>query len=446
VQPDDGATLTTDPTLRWQPVRGADRYRVYIFQGATAYSYAYTNYTCYSPYAYASGSRRTLPNGDYSWTVEAYSGNTLLTTSGTRTFSKASGFGLLAPSDGGASVADPALGWQALGGANKYKVLISKGGQSTAYATSYYTSYTPYAYGTGSVKTLPDGAYDWWVEAYNDSTLLTTSGTRSFIRASSLTLVEPAEGQTLAGDPTLRWQAVRGANKYKLLISKDGSLYGYATTYYTAYTPYYYASGSVETLANGSYSWRVEAYLDSTLITTSPTRAFTVSAGAPTATPTPTATGTKTPVPTATPSSPDGFEADNGCAEAKEVIPGGLPQTHNFHVWGDQDWVRFNATAGKSYVVQTSNSGPKADPVLLLYNVCDSPSLDGADNAFGSDLSVEWNAEEGGWYYLKLQQHDADVYGSGTNYDLSVTVDATPPGAPRNVRCASVSLDTIAVQ
>ena len=150
------------------------------------------------------------------------------------------------------------------------------------------------------------------------------------------------------------------------------------------------------------------------------TRTFTpMPTATRTFTPAPTPTRTFTPGPTAThtatPFPADAFENDNSCAAASTLATDGSIQTHNFHVAGDQDWVQFSAVAGKTYVIETSNVGPRSDTMAFLYHACAAPPLGADDDAFSSSVSIEWNCSQSGTYYLKLQQHDADIFGTGTS-------------------------------
>ena len=168
-------------------------------------------------------------------------------------------------------------------------------------------------------------------------------------------------------------------------------------------------------------------------------------------TPTPTRTGTATATvtPTATAGPPgDAYEDDNTCATAKAIVIDGSTQTHTFHVPGDQDWVKFTAPARRTYILEASNTGANADPVVLVYNICNATQspLDGEDNPFGPSLRLEWDGTAGVTYYIKLMQHDPSVAGAGTNYDVTVSGDVAQPEAPAFPRCAAKSGTTLALQ
>jgi hypothetical protein len=178
--------------------------------------------------------------------------------------------------------------------------------------------------------------------------------------------------------------------------------------------------------------------------TSTPTRTLTPT---PTKTSTSTPTRTRTPTPTVTPTGlGDAYEDDDSCVRASTIPTDGTPQTHTFHDEGDPDWVKFTAMTNKTYVIETSNVGPRSDAVLSLYDACEAPPLAAEDNAFAPTVRLEWDATQSGTYYLKLQQHDTTIYGDDTYYDLSVTVDTLPPSPPRNPRCAAINPTTLGLQ
>ena len=283
--PANGSTLTSDPNLKWACRQDATRYRVLIYKSGTLYSSLYTDYTAYTPYNSTSSStdKPTLPNGSYTWKVEAYQGSTKIDTSSSWSFTKSATFSLLGPANTSTQVNDPLFSWGSLRGASRYKVSIYQ--DSTLYDYLYidYPSYTPYNSGASSTDkyTLPNDTYTWKVEAYQGSTLLVTSASWSFTKAASLNLTSPADGTVHTVDPTLTWGAVRGAARYRVLIYKDSSVYASAYTNYASYVLYNDPGSSIdkETLPDNEYTWKIEAYAaDNKLITTSATRTFTKAA------------------------------------------------------------------------------------------------------------------------------------------------------------------------
>lgn len=168
----------------------------------------------------------------------------------------------------------------------------------------------------------------------------------------------------------------------------------------------------------------------------------------PTHTPTPqgTPTFTPTPTPTTNAADADAFEVDDACAQAQPIATDGAPQQHTFHSASDVDWVRFTAQANRTYILQIENVGPKADAVVFLYDSCADAPAAADNNAFGSTVTIEWDATRNGDYFIQLRQFDPALFGADANYRISVRVDQTPPSAPTNPRCITINATTLAVQ
>ncbi|MFO7632929.1 MAG: fibronectin type III domain-containing protein [Caldilinea sp.] len=143
---------------------------------------------------------------------------------------------------------------------------------------------------------------------------------------------------------------------------------------------------------------------------------------------------------------PDAFENDDLCSRAENIATDGAPQRRTFHYEGDQDWVRFTAQANKSYVIEVTGVGSRADPVIFLYDTCGSAPGSFESNAFGNSVRLVWNATRNGAYYIQLRQFDPAAFGANTEYDLRVTLDTTPPSPPINLRCLSIDQNTLAIQ
>ena len=132
----------------------------------------------------------------------------------------------------------------------------------------------------------------------------------------------------------------------------------------------------------------------------------------------------------------DGYEADNTCALAKSIAADGTLQTHNFHVAGDEDWIKFTAQALKTYVIEVDNVGDNVDALVMIYTQCSQPAVFADGNAFGPTIHIEWDAPAAGPVYLQVMQNDPAIFGANTNYDLSVAADTTPPAPPSSLRAA----------
>jgi hypothetical protein len=164
-------------------------------------------------------------------------------------------------------------------GAADYRLIVSEDPDFSPYYDYVYTDYvsfTPYA--AGQQTAYPNGTYYWEVEARDSvGTVIATSAARSFTKQMTLALIAPADGATLATDPTFQWTRVVGARDYRLLVSKEPDFspyYDYVYTDYVSFTPY--AAGQQTAYPNGTYYWKVEARdHGGIVIVTSAARSFT---------------------------------------------------------------------------------------------------------------------------------------------------------------------------
>ncbi len=280
VSPANGAVLDKVEPFVWKCLPNATRYRLLVYRATLGqFTYADTPYTSYTP-------GDAFPNDSYSWRVEAYNDSTLIGTSETRQLTLTAAFDLVQPADAALVTGDPVFSWRSLTGATTYKLSLYQDGTQIATASSERENVV--------ITGLKNGAYTWDVTAYGGSALLARStSTRGFTKNTVFDLTSPPSGSIHATAPNFEWQPRPDADHYRILVFKDGVIYTYAMTDYTAYTPYHHAAGSKDALPDGSYTWRVEAYdADSKLLDQSiSTWSFTIGQGAtPTPTPTPTAT------------------------------------------------------------------------------------------------------------------------------------------------------------
>jgi hypothetical protein len=144
----------------------------------------------------------------------------------------------------------------------------------------------------------------------------------------------------------------------------------------------------------------------------------------PTPTSTRAASGVTPPaVPTAEPHepfAPDEWEPD-GSAEQARPLEVGAAQRHNLHVGDDSDWLYFEARAGQTYVVETSELGRKVDTVIYLFDGQGNQLAfddDGADEFLASRLW--WTAREDGSLYVMVRGLGDTEAGRGTEYTVSL--------------------------
>jgi hypothetical protein len=115
-------------------------------------------------------------------------------------------------------------------------------------------------------------------------------------------------------------------------------------------------------------------------------------------------------------------EPNNACVTAADIAVDAAPQVHSFCQVSDDDWVRFQTTAGSTYIISATNVGVNADAQLSLCTLCDaSPVLTDGQR-------LEYIALTDGVAYVRAQNLNPATYGPGTEYKLQVVwvSDCTP--------------------
>jgi hypothetical protein len=115
---------------------------------------------------------------------------------------------------------------------------------------------------------------------------------------------------------------------------------------------------------------------------------------------------------------PDSYELDDTMNNAT-TISIGVPQHHNFHRPGDEDWIRFYAVAGKTYNISTFNLGENSDTYIYLYD-SEGNLIAYNDDFIGVASRIEWTCQESGYYYVKVRHYNSAIYGSGTEYWIEI--------------------------
>jgi hypothetical protein len=117
----------------------------------------------------------------------------------------------------------------------------------------------------------------------------------------------------------------------------------------------------------------------------------------------------------------DPFEVDDVCSSSSWLMEG-VTQTHSLCPKGtvpDQDWVKFTAVAGVTYTIDALNLEAHADPLLYLYESCDSLYQ------FGMGPHIAWQAPTSGVYYVQVE-HRQPPHGPLAGYDLVMSTGGGP--------------------
>ncbi len=229
-QSDNSTNQSLTPTLSWNAVTGADSYKVQVSEdagfatliinqsGVTETSFAVIELSNDTQYYWRVLSTNSA--GDSNWSTP-FNFTTLPTIAGVPL--------LVSPSDNATNESlNPTLSWNAVTGADSYKVQVSEdagfatfiidqsGVTVTTLNITGLSNNTQYYWRVLATNSAGDSN---WSEVFNFTTLPTIAGVP--------VLTSPSDNSTNQSlTPTLSWNAVTGADSYKVQVSDDA---GFAT-------------------------------------------------------------------------------------------------------------------------------------------------------------------------------------------------------------------------
>jgi hypothetical protein len=280
--PADKATLNASPTFTWSASSNADKYVVHLLNtasGVETLSPALTT-TSYTP--------STIPNGTYSWYVQAFAAcdTSRPAASSVRTFSIAPAAGTC-PTDAPVISSPPngtvnttgsiRFAWSGTTGATTVELLVSADSGQTFNVRSSVSG----SAGSTSLGSLQPGAYLWYLRVtYPSPCAQVNSARQSFTVAGSAescpanpgtpSLAAPADGTANVSSPvTFQWSGVSGAKGYSVVATVNGG-----TRYVVGATT---STSLTATVPQGTIAWNVIAgFGDNCATTVSRTSTFTV--------------------------------------------------------------------------------------------------------------------------------------------------------------------------
>ena len=120
----------------------------------------------------------------------------------------------------------------------------------------------------------------------------------------------------------------------------------------------------------------------------------------------------------------DRYETDDTFDRATSINTDGSQQTHSIHRPGDEDWVKFSATSGRRYIIETLNLTGGADTFIgLFWNNGGHPWLIESNDDGNPDYAsrIEWSATDSGTFYVKIRNYDENYGSENTTYDVRIT-------------------------
>jgi hypothetical protein len=119
---------------------------------------------------------------------------------------------------------------------------------------------------------------------------------------------------------------------------------------------------------------------------------------------------------------PDSYEEDDIYNQASIIVLNDdLPQSHNFHYVGDEDWVKFYGLSGQIYKIKSSNASIVCDPIIEVFDgngtIISAGPVD--NGGAGENESPEWICPEEGVYYARITNANSN-FGENVKYELKV--------------------------
>ena len=273
-----GTINDTTPTYTWSKISSATNYQFQVYKGSS-YVYAYT--VSASTYCGSTNCSVTptpvLSAGSYQWRIRAYIGGTWQEFSSYKAFTLAATPTTISPS-GNISDTTPTYTWSKVSGATNYQYQLYKG---SSYVYGYTVSSS--ACGTSTCSSTPTpklshGAYQWRVRAYVGGAWQPLSAFKAFS-----VIVIPSTGTptgTISDTtPTYLWSKISGATNYQYQLYK-GSTFVYSKTVSSSACGTSTCTNTPTTvLSNGSYQWRVRAYVNGAWQAFSAYKSFTLAIG-----------------------------------------------------------------------------------------------------------------------------------------------------------------------
>jgi len=99
----------------------------------------------------------------------------------------------------------------------------------------------------------------------------------------------------------------------------------------------------------------------------------------------------------------DPWEPDSTLALAKPISTDGAPQRHSFSSSADQDYIRFEAQAGRLYSIRTDSLSSGVDTQIELNSVAGTALDSNDDWASGKESGLTWTSALSAPYYVRIR-------------------------------------------
>lgn len=117
----------------------------------------------------------------------------------------------------------------------------------------------------------------------------------------------------------------------------------------------------------------------------------------------------------------DTYEEDDASTQAKDLALGAPQTNHNFCPSSDEDWVKFNVEANKTYVLQTENLGFASDTLLTLFAADGATQIaENDDYGYVRASRIVWKPSASGVNLARVRHHNIVANGPNTQYDIAL--------------------------
>ncbi|PXF17851.1 MAG: hypothetical protein CXX73_06035, partial [Methanobacteriota archaeon] len=137
----------------------------------------------------------------------------------------------------------------------------------------------------------------------------------------------------------------------------------------------------------------------------------------------------------------DAMEPDDSASAATWIETDGSTYHHTFYAAGDEDWSKFNGSAGVEYLIKTRGLSNGADTYLQVYDTDGATLLDSNDDESTSSVAsaIQFNASADATYYIRTNRStDAIPIGVYGDHDLTIYNINHPSVTPLSPSSGSV--------
>jgi predicted phage tail protein len=254
-------TNRSEVLFSWDPLVGAERYRLTV----ASPSFERMEWLAADETLTETLYRLELPDGRYEWRIQALN-DAFETEPGTQTFrvrrekdlSKEQ-VSIVAPAAGSTlSRHEAVFSWDPLAGADRYRLTVA----SPSFERMEWLAADETLTETQYRLELPDGRYEWRIQALNGSSQ-TTPASYSFqvetgldISGRRITVIAPADGvEILRKEVAFSWEPVEGAERYRLTVASPS----FARAEWLAEDIVLEETLYRLSLPEGDYQWRIRA-------------------------------------------------------------------------------------------------------------------------------------------------------------------------------------------